>query len=176
MSALGDILRVFTSRQRVAWHDFSHCTSVTWRDAEPIQNSDVANTQATHYRSGTLLLLGFAAAELPNGGYGNDAGVAYDNEGYASVSLIGDAEYVYRVEVMKYYPSLNYQEIIQWQVADGICAEFSANPRQGLAINRHSTGLVSDVVLYIVAHTDELGSRYGPGSTTFVFHKDKSMT
>jgi hypothetical protein len=173
MSALGNILSVFASRQRVAWHDFNDVKGVTWRDTKSIQNPDAKDSQATHYRSGTLLLVGFGAVELPNGGSGSDANIAYDNEGYASVTLVGCAEFVQRIEVMKFYPSLNFQEIIQWQVADGICAEFSANPDQGLAINPHSASLVDQVALYIIAYTDELGGRYGPGSTTLIFHKDK---
>jgi hypothetical protein len=173
MSALGDILSVFASPQRVGWHAFSDVKGVAWRDARPIQNAETRDSQATHHRNGTLLLLGFGAAELPNGEYGPDANIAYDNEGYASVTLVGSAEFVQRIEVVKFYPSLNYQEIIQWQVTDGICAEFSANPHQGLAISRNSDSLVNQVALYIIAYTDELGGRYGPGSTTLVFHKDK---
>jgi hypothetical protein len=175
MSALGNVLNIFASRQRVAWYDFDRVSGVTWRDAEPIQHSDARAAQATHFRSGTLLLLGFGPAQLPNGKFGLYADFVYDNEGYSSLSLVGDAEFVHRIEVTKFYPSLNYQAVIQWQIADGICAEFSVNPHQGLAINRNVVSAVNDAVLFIVAHTDELGSRHSPGSTTFVFHKDKPL-
>jgi hypothetical protein len=175
MSSLGDVLSLFASSESVHWDTFGHTAAIAWRDAGPVENIDAVDACASHYQSGTLLLLGFGLVELPNGELGLDAGINYDNEGYASISLIGDAECVHRIEVMKFYPSFNYQEIIQWQIGDGTCAAFSSNPQEGLATSQNAVKLVNDAVLYVVAYTDEEGGKYSPGSTTFVFHKDKPI-
>jgi hypothetical protein len=178
VSPLEAVLKVFASKNGSAWKSFNRVKDIAWRDANVIEDYDVVDLQATHSRSGAILLAGFGTAELPNGKLGFEANIRHDNEGYCGLTLSGNAGSVHCITVVKFYASANCQQIMQWQFASSAAVK----PMAGAASNACSPGENSYQIciarasrLCLTSAIDEIGSKCSPGSTTFVFTKINTL-
>ncbi|MBA2677750.1 MAG: hypothetical protein H0U76_05070 [Ktedonobacteraceae bacterium] len=121
---------------------------------------------------------------MPDGNVGLTAGTKQDNEGNSGITLNGDARSVHSVSVMKFYPSDHYVEIIQRQlgatatvasIADQCRSDYGTTTENTQKNAFYQITLGQGALLYVEAYVDTEGSKYSPGSTTFVFYKDKPM-
>lgn len=181
MTPLGQLLAILVS-QATPWNAFDHVPGVQWRDAKPQPNSDAPTTDV-YDRSGTLTLDGFGMVAVPDGQQGAEAGAKQENEGHAGVTLSGNAESVQSLAVLKFYPSKNYQGILQKQfngsvsirpMADACVLDYgtTAANTQDNAFYQITLGSASSP-LYAEASIDDGAGSHGPGSTTFVFYRSK---
>ncbi|MCC8686467.1 hypothetical protein ABFU27_06835 [Xanthomonas campestris pv. raphani] len=65
MTSLYQVVSLFAARSGAPWASFDAVPGVQWRDASPKVNSDSTDPQNAQYRSGTLLLDGFGAVDVP---------------------------------------------------------------------------------------------------------------
>ena len=183
MSPLQNLLGVFAAAHASSWSAFDAVAGIQWRDARPLDNPDGTGPDTSHYRSGNLLLAGFGMVDVPDGKTGEEAGSKEDNEGNSGVTLNGDAEAVQSIALVKFYPSENYQEILQHQLngdaaikpIGGSCQlDFgtTAPNTQHNAFYQITLG-ASAAPIFAEAYIDEDGGKQGPGSTTFVFYRSK---
>lgn len=183
MSPLQNLLGVFAAPTAAAWQAFDAVHGVTWRDAQPLDNPDATGPDMSRSRSGSLLLSGFGMVDVPDGKVGEEAGTKRDNEGHVGVTLNGDAKTVQSIALVKFYPSENYQEILQRQFTGdtvirpigGSCeldfGTTSANTQQNafyqITLGPHMAPIFAE------AYVDDDGGNQGPGNTTFVFYRNK---
>lgn len=180
MSSLESVLAVFSSKDGTRWDSYNSVPGVQWRDPAPIENPDAAESGSSSYRSGNILLTGFGMVDVPDGKVGADAGVKKDNEGNSGITLNGDANSVQSITIMKFYPSENYQEILQQQlsggalklVADQCALDYGTTVENTQKNMFYQIGLPAGLV-YAEAYVDEEGGQNSPGSTTFEFSKEK---
>jgi hypothetical protein len=169
--------------QAAPWGAFDHVSGVQWRDAKPQANPDAPAPDLAYDRSGTLMLSGFGMVDVPDGQRGAEAGTKQDNEGHAGVTLSGNAELVQSVAVLKFYPSKNYQDILQKQfgssvairsVADACALDYGTTSANTQDNTFYQITLGSaPTPLYAEASIDDGTESHGPGSTTFVFYRSK---
>lgn len=183
MSPMQNLLSAFATPTAPSWQAFDAVAGVQWRDAKPLDNPDGTGPDTSHYRSGNLLLAGFGMVDVPDGKTGDEAGTKQDNEGNAGVTLNGDASAVQSVVLVKFYPSENYQEILQHQLNGGA----GIKPIGGsceldfgtTAVNTQKNAFYQITLgagtapVFAEAYVDEDGGNQGPGSTTFVFYRSK---
>ncbi|MEO6172715.1 MAG: hypothetical protein ABIP02_06320 [Arenimonas sp.] len=181
-SALDGVLALFASENNASWELFNNVANIKWRDPAPIENGDNAETGITHHRSGNILLAGFAMVRVPNGKVGVEADSKDDNEGNSGITLNGSATKVESIAVMKFYPSENYQEVIRQQlskeaqvnlIAEKCLLDADVNIKNTQKNKFYLLKLQDGDTLYAEAYMDEEGSKYNPGSTTFVFYRQK---
>lgn len=182
MTVLNELLALFATESGVRWQSYDGFAGVAWRDARPIETPEVSDPGARFSRSGTLTLAGFGEVDLPDGKVGADAGVRRGNEGESGVTLSGDAERVYEVAVVKFYPSDDYEEILRRQFVAGTtlvpeagrCAfdygSKADNTRKN-SIYRIEVGAAT--LAHVEAFVEEDAGPSGPGSTYFVFYRTK---
>jgi len=183
MSPLQNLLGVFAAPNASPWPAFDQVAGVQWRDAKPLENTDATGPDMSHYRSGNLLLAGFGMVDVPDGKTGEEAGTRQDNEGNVGATLNGDANVVQSIALVKFYPSENYQEILQHQLGGdaaiksigGSCqldfGTTAANTQKN-AFYQITLGAGAAPV-FAEAFIDDDGGNQGPGSTTFVFYRSK---
>ena len=169
--------------QTTSWSAFDHVPGVQWREAEPQANPDASAPDLAYERSGTLMLDGFGMVDVPDGQQGAEAGTKQDNEGHAGVTLGGDIGSVRSLAVLKFYPSENYQDILQKQFDDNV----SIRPITSTCTLDYGTTAANTqnniffqitlgatlLPLYAEAFIDDGAESHGPGSTTFVFYRSK---
>ena len=183
MSPLQNLLGVLAAPNAPTWQAFDNVHGVTWHDAKPLDNPDATGADMSHYRSGNLLLSGFGVVDVPDGKAGDQAGTKQDNEGNVGATLNGDAVTVQSIALVKFYPSENYQEILQHQLSGGASIKpvggsceldfgTTAANTQKNAFYQITLGAGSAPV-FAEAYLDEDGGNQGPGSTTFVFYRSK---
>lgn len=183
MSPLQNLLGVFAAAHASSWSAFDAVAGFQWRDAKPLDNPDATGPDMSHYRSGNLLLAGFGMVDVPDGKVGAEAGTRQDNEGNVGVTLNGDDATVQSIALVKFYPSENYQEILQHQLSGGASVasiggscelDFgtTAANTQKNAFYQITLG-AGTAPVFAEAYIDEDGGNQGPGSTTFVFYRSK---
>lgn len=151
------------------WHAYETLAQVGWRDAGPVENPDVGDPQARFSRFGSLLLIGFGLAELPDAGSGLEAGVRIGNEGESGLTLSGSAEAVEEVEVVKFYACDDPAAVLRQQLI--------GRAGEGQVLIRCDSGCHFQVrlpgggIVLAQAWVEEEGEMFGPGSTTFVFRR-----
>jgi hypothetical protein len=184
ISPLENVLTVFAANHGSTWESFKTISGVQWRDPAPLENPDAKEAFASRYRTGNILLAGFGAVTMPDGKVGLAAGSKQDNEGDSGITLNGDARSVHSVAVMKFYPSEHYLGIIQRQLdahakvalmADQCRLDDGATTENTQKNAFYQIKLGEGALLYAEAYVDTEGGKYSPGSTTFVFYKDKPM-
>lgn len=182
MAPLNRLLFILAG-QATPWSAFDRVPGVQWHDAKPQANPDASAPDLAYDRSGTLMLNGFGMVDVPDGQQGAEAGTKQDNEGHAGVTLSGDAESVQSLSVLKFYPSENYQDILQKQFDGGVSIRpiasactlgygTTAANTQNNAFYQITLGSTS-LPLYAEAFIDDGAESHGPGSTTFVFYRSK---
>lgn len=182
MTPLNQLLFILAG-QATPWSAFDHVSGVQWRDAKPQANPDASAPDLAYDRSGTLMLNGFGMVDVPDGQQGAEAGTKQDNEGHAGVTLSGNVESVQSIAVLKFYPSKNYQDILQKQfdgstsirpMADACALDYgtTAANTQDNTFYQIALGSTS-TPLYAEASTDDGAESHGPGSTTLVFYRSK---
>lgn len=182
MTPLNQLLLILAGHE-TPWSAFDQVPDLQWRDAKPQANPDAVAPNLAYERSGTLMLVGFSMVDVPDGQQGAEAGTKQDNEGRAGVTLDGDAESVQSVAVLKFYPSDNYQDILQRQfdrsvsirpVADACALDYgtTAANKQSNAFYQITFGPTS-LPLYAEAFIDDGAESHGPGSTMFVFYRSR---
>lgn len=180
MTPLNQLLLVLAGHT-TPWNAFDHVPGVQWRDTKPQINPDASAPELAYNRSGTLMLRGFSMVDVPDGQQGEEAGTKQDNEGHAGVTLSGNTESVQSAAVLKFYPSENYQDILQKQfdgnasirlIADACAFDYgtTAINTQKNTFYRITLAPVSSP-LYAEASIDDGSESHGPGSTTFVFYR-----
>ncbi|GLQ93710.1 hypothetical protein GCM10007901_26610 [Dyella acidisoli] len=122
---------------------------------------------------------------MPNGKVGIDFGLVKGNEGNVGVTLNGDADHVYSISLVKFYPSENYQDIIQQQLQSGdtialiadrcALAEYGTGKNTGK--NKFYEIRLAAGAVYVEASVDDddvsTASASALGSTVFVFYRSK---
>jgi hypothetical protein len=182
MTPLNQLLLIFAGRT-TPWSAFDQTPGLQWRDAKPQANPGAVAPDLAYDRSGTLMLDGFNMVDVPDGEHGVEAGTKQDNEGHAGVTLSGSAEAVQSIAVFKFYPSNNYQDILQKQfdrsvsvrsMADACALDYgtTAPNTQNNAFYKITFGSTS-LPLYAEAFIDDGAESHGPGSTTFVFYRSR---
>lgn len=182
MTPLNQLLLILAGHT-TRWSAFDQVSGLQWRDAKPQVNPDAAAPDLAYDRSGTLMLDGFSMVDVPDGGRGVEAGTKQDNEGHAGVTLSGSAEAVQSIAVLKFFPSNNYQDILQKQfdrsvsirpMADACALDdgTTAANTQNNAFYQITFGSTS-LPLYAEAFVDDGAESHGPGSTTFVFYRSR---
>lgn len=180
MTELDALLALFVTDAGMPWHAYDGFAQVHWNDAAPMENDAVADSALRFSRSGRVLLTGFGEAALPDGNAGADAGVRMGNEGEAGLTLNGDADRVNEIAVVKFYPSDDYEKVLAAQlpaaavapVADQCTVDaYGGENVQHNAFYRIDLG--GERAVFVEAYVDEDGGSAGPGSTTFVFTRDK---
>lgn len=182
MTPLNQLLFILAG-QATPWSAFDHLPSVQWHDTKPQVNPDATAPDLAYDRSGSFMLSGFGMVDVPDGQQGAEAGTKQDNEGHAGVTLSGDAESVQSIAVLKFYPSENYQDILQKQfngsvsirpMASACALDYgtTAPNTQNNAFYQITLASTS-LPLYAEASIDNGAESHGPGSTTFVFYRNK---
>lgn len=174
--ALRNILIALASPESASWITFDDVPGIKWRDMQPIADGH------GYSQAGNILLSGFDVKHLPNGKVGIAADSKEDNEGNSGITLNGSKSVVSSISIVKFYPSENYQKIVQWQLLaedeiallanNCLIDEISstANYQKNMFFK---ISLSNGHTLYFEAYVDEEGSKYNPGSTTFIFYRDK---
>jgi hypothetical protein len=182
MTALNALLALFVSERGAQWPFYDSIAGVAWRDAQPVETPEVADPGARFSRSGTLTLVGFGDADLPDGKVGADAGVRRGNEGESGLTLSGDADRVNEVSVVKFYPSDDYESILQQQFAVGAtlvpeadrCALNFGTKAGNTGKNKfYRIDIGAATLVHVEAFVDEDAGPSGPGATFFVFYRTK---
>lgn len=182
MTVLNELLALFATEDGARWQSYDGIAGVAWRDAQPIETPEVADPAARFSRSGTLTLAGFGDTDLPDGKVGADAGVRRGNEGESGVTLSGDADRVNEVAVVKFYPSDDYEDVLQQQFAAGArlvpeadrCALNFGTQAENSGNNKfYRIEIGAGTLAHVEAFVDEDAGPSGPGSTTFVFYRTK---
>jgi hypothetical protein len=182
MTALNELVALFAAESGARWQSYDGIAGVVWRDAQPIETPEVADPGARFSRSGTLTLAGFGETDLPDGKVGADAGVRRGNEGESGVTLSGDADRVNEIAVVKFYPSDDYEDILQHQFAAGAalvpeadrCAFVFGTKAENTGKNKfYRIEIGAATLAHVEAFVDEDAGPSGPGSTTFVFYRTK---
>ncbi|MFB9011477.1 hypothetical protein [Xanthomonas arboricola] len=180
MTSLYQVVSLLAARSGAPWASFDAVPGVQWRDASPKVNSDSTDPQNAQYRSGTLLLDGFGAVDVPDGGHGADGGAKQANEGESGITLNGDAHSVHSIAVKKFYASPEYAEVLKRQlpaaksvrlIADKCGGDDDGGP-DSLQTKFYAIGLDAGEA-FVEAYLDDGTETRGPGSTTFVFTKTK---
>lgn len=180
MTELDALLALYVTDAGAQWHAYDGFAQVHWNDAAPVENDAVADPALRFSRSGRVLLAGFGEAALPDGNAGAEAGVRMGNEGEAGLTLNGDADRVNEIAVVKFYPSDDYEKVLAAQfpaaavapVADQCTLDaYGSENLQHNAFYRIDLG--GERAVFVEAYVDEDGGAAGPGSTTFVFTRDK---
>lgn len=180
MTELDALLALYVTDAGAQWRAYDGLAQVHWNDAAPVENDAVADPALRFSRSGRVLLAGFGEAALPDGNTGADAGVRMGNEGEAGLTLNGDADRVNEVAVVKFYPGDDYEKVLAAQfpaaavapVADQCTVDaYGGENTQHNAFYRIDLG--GERAVFVEAFVDEDGGAAGPGSTTFVFTRDK---
>jgi hypothetical protein len=182
MSPLSQLLLILAG-QTTSWGTFDHVPGVQWHDAMPRGNPDAPTPDLAYGRSGTLMLNGFGMVDVPDGHQGAEAGTRQDNEGHAGVTLGGDAKSVQSLALLKFYPSKNYQVILQKQFDGGVSirpiADACALDYGTTAANTQDDAFYQITLasasrpLYVEAAINDGAESHGPGSTTFVFYRSE---
>jgi len=182
MTPLNQLLLILAG-QATPWSAFDRVSGVQWREAEPQANPDASSPNLAYDRSGTFVLNGFGMVDVPDGQQGAEAGTKQDNEGHAGVTLSGDVGSVQSLAVLKFYPSENYQDILQKQFDGSVSIRPIASTCTldygTTAANTQSNAFFEIVLgttplpLYAEAFIDDGAESHGPGSTTFVFYRSK---
>lgn len=183
MLPLQSLLNVFATPNVASWSTFNPVPGVHWHDAKPLDNLNATEPDVSHYRSGTLLLSGFGEVDVPDGKIGAEAGARKDNEGNVGVTLNGGAESVQSIALLKFYPSKNYQEILQNQfngsviikvIADTCTLDYGTTaPNTQMNVFYQIDMGSHTIPVFAEAYVDEGGGNQGPGYTYFVFYRDK---
>lgn len=180
MTELDDLLALYVTDAGMQWRAYDGLARVHWNDTAPVENDAVADPALRYSRSGRVLLAGFGETALPDGNAGAEAGVRMGNEGEAGLTLNGDADRVNEVAVVKFYPSDDYAQVLAAQfpaaavapVADQCTVDaYGGENVQHNAFYRIDLG--GERAVFAEAYVDEDGAAAGPGSTTFVFTRDK---
>lgn len=174
MTAMNGVLLVFAGETGTDWQAYDDVAGVQWRDAQAVEMPDVSDPELRFSRSGRLTLAGFGETDLPDGETGADAGLRRGNEGESGLTLNGNAQRVNEVVVLKFYPSEDYDTILRNQlpaaakiVLEAVCPADDADSQK----NRfYRIDLDGDTFAHVESYVDE---ESGPGSTTFVFTRDK---
>lgn len=182
MTPLNQLLLVLASHS-TPWDAFDHIPGVKWRDTKPQSNPDATAPDLAYDRSGTLMLSGFGMVDVPNGQQGEEEGTKQDNEGHAGVTLSGNAESVQSAALLKFYPTKNYQDILQKQfdssasirlVADACALDYGTTSSNTQKNTFYQITLsAAPTPIYVEASIDDGAESHGPGSTTFVFYRYK---
>lgn len=178
MTSLRSAITTLAAPNGAAWDTFDKVSGLSWRDPQPVASNE------GYQRTGNILLVGFAVVRVPNGKVGVDADSIEDNEGNSGITLSGNVTEVHSLAVMKFYPSENYKDIIKQQllaedqltlVADQ-CASGGAES-DGISQKNmfYQIKLSTNQTLFLEAFVDEEGSKYSPGTTTFIFYRDKPI-
>lgn len=182
MSPLQNLLTTFATSTAASWPSFDNVADVRWKDAKPLENPDSNSPDTTRYRSGNLLLTGFGEVEVPDGKIGSDAGTRKDNEGNVGVTLNGDAAAVQSIALQKFYPSENFQQILQQQltneakihpVASHCAFDYGTKSANTQNNTFYRVEFGAGIPVYAEAYVDADGGNQGPGSTTFVFYRSE---
>lgn len=180
MTSLYQVVSLLVAKNGTPWASFDAVPGVQWRDTSPKANSDSIAPESAQYRSGTLLLDGFAAVDVPDGGQGAEEGAKRANEGESGITLNGDGQSVQSVAVKKFYASPEYAEVLKRQlpmaatvrlIADACAGDEDGGP-DPLQTKFYAVGLDAGEV-FVEAYLDDGAETRGPGSTTFVFTKAK---
>lgn len=150
----------------IEWHNLSY------------PNEHERDLRLIYYLPGRLRLDGFGEVDLPVG-VGADATSKKGNEGDASVNVVIDsAEGPYRIELQKFYPSSNYQEILQQQLRAGTVTLLADNCKTDGKRNPPDTEFTAffridfaaaPTTIFVRAGRNEEGGKYNPGETFFSF-------
>lgn len=185
LSPLEGILSILVAKEGRTWSSFSNVPGVQWTDPAPVKNIEARHSENSYRRGGKLRLAGFGVVDMPNGKVGIDFGLVKGNEGNVSVALNGDAHQVYSISLVKFYPSDNYQEIIQQQLlpddAVRLISDHCMTDGYGAAENSQKNKFYEvsfdSGLVYVEASVDEDDvSTVGAatlGSTTFDFYRNK---
>ncbi|MGO1069118.1 hypothetical protein [Lysobacter sp. CA199] len=181
MGSLQGLLDLLGAKDGAAWSAFDRAAGVQWRDPAPQDNPDSNAPENARYRSGTLLLSGFGAVEVPDGKAGAEAGTRQANEGEVGVTLNGDAERVHSFSLVKFYASDDYQGILRNQLGPGTSLkpiagqcelDYGTTSENTQANQFFELGLTGSKIVYAEVYVDD-GGNQGPGTTTFEFTHDK---
>lgn len=182
-SSLQSLLNVLATPNAATWSAFETVPGVHWRDSAPRSGLHVAGPNMPRHRIGTLLLTGFGEVDVPDGKLGAEAGIRKDNEGNVGVTLNGDAIGVRSVALIKFYPSKNYEEIIQNQLNGSVTIKVIANMCEldyGTTASNTQMNTFYQIDLgprfvpiFAEVYVDEAGGNQGPGYTYFEFYRDK---
>ncbi|WP_243391201.1 hypothetical protein [Xanthomonas prunicola] len=179
MTSLYEVVSLLAARSGAPWASFDAVPGLQWRDASPKVNSDSTDPQNAQYRSGTLLLDGFGAVDVPDG-QGAEVAPKQANEGESGITLNGDAHSVHSIAVKKFYVSPEYAEVLKRQlpaatsvrlIADKCGGDDDGGP-DSLQTKFYAIGLDAGEA-FVEAYLDDGTETRGPGSTTFVFTKTK---
>ncbi|MCC8492664.1 hypothetical protein ABQW67_03815 [Xanthomonas hortorum] len=180
MTSLYQVVSLLVAKNGTPWTSFNAIPGVHWRDVSPKANIDSTDPQNAQYRSGILLLDGFAAVDVPDGGQGADEGTKQANEGESGITLNGDAQSVQSIAVKKFYASPEYAEVLKRQLPMAavvrLIAATCAGDEDGGPDPVQTKFYAIDFEAgqaFVEAYLDDGTETRGPGSTTFVFTKAK---
>jgi hypothetical protein len=178
------LLTLFASDRGGAWAAYAGLPELTWRDPvpQPVDTSEGGNRGGpakSYLWIGSILLVGFGMVELPDDGVGAEAGIRIGNEGESGLMVIGTAERVEEITVVKFYPTADCAGVLRRQIAfgEGLKPESAAVVACGSEsdVGDQASGvayrlrLSDDASLYVQCFIEEEGDFGGPGSTTFRF-------
>lgn len=181
MTTLSGLLAVFVSDAGTRWAAYDGAAGVTWREALPEDNPDVADPAQRCTRSGRIVLAGFGEADLPDGADGADAGVRRGNAGESGLTLSGDADRVNGIAVVKFYPDGDYARILADQFAPGTaiaaiaddCAFDPDTREENTGANAFFRVDLGGRDVFVEGFVDADDGARGPGTTTFVFYRSR---
>jgi hypothetical protein len=185
LSPLEGILNILVAKDGRTWSSFENDRDVRWTDVAPIKNFKARHEGDFYHRGGKLLLNGFGIVDMPNDKVGVDFGLTKDNEGNVSVIMSGAKDQVHSISLVKFYPSENYQEIIQRQLQVGDSVKLIADHcrldeygnRENAEKNKFYEIHIATGVIYAEASIDEgdvsTAGASSLGATMFDFYPNK---
>ncbi|BBU63834.1 hypothetical protein MSC49_37690 (plasmid) [Methylosinus sp. C49] len=172
---LETLLIAFTQGKREK--DIAALSNIEWQGFAYPEDSE-KDLGVTYHLRGRLRLNGFGEVDLPIG-IGANATHKKGNEGDASIDVIfHSAKGVRAIELQKFYPSGNYQEILQRQLSGGTVTLLADNCKTGgfgdLPDDEHTAFFRIDLPaattpVFVRAGRNEAGGKNSPGETFFSF-------
>jgi hypothetical protein len=178
ISALHQLLTVFAGSLGWYWRAYDDIPGVVWHKPAAEPCPDVGTLDASHARTASMLLLGYAEVDLPDPSADDGFGVRRGNEGESSLSLNGDCSEVHEIAIVKYYPDDDAGRVLSRQLpetAEVTLIGSDESPGEPATRWCYSIRIPDHGQVFAdIAH--EEGGPSGPGYTTFVLTRNPPRT
>ncbi len=176
------IMSVFVRHLATDWNAFQNIAGLDWDDKAPMQNPDISDPHLTYSRSGSCLMIGLDTVDVPDSSPSYD-GVRLGNEGECVVTLSGNVDEVHEISIVKWYPANDALQLLRKQFAANIAIAV-VDDYSMLAPTNHGSDAGNSqfyritypgaAVLHVEVIVDDQGGRNRPGSTQFIFSRNRS--
>jgi hypothetical protein len=179
MSAVHNLLTVFSSSQNKSWNDFESVQNVTWLDSKPIPvplpSPDKPNLMSRsgefEWSSNDALASNTKAVEQATLSKVSSKG---------AITIFGDKQAINKIALQKLGPSIDYETFIQSQlgaaaklkvIANKCANDLRSADKKIITNSFYLVELGQDKPIYLEAYADNDGGTSGPGYTNYHFYR-----